>query len=161
MNSQSHSTIKQAIQFLKSGQVDTARSLLITILKENPNSETAWYLLSLLTNDTNRQIYALKRALSIKPGFSEAKDRLNKIIGMDRLISSPPLIKEASEKSKITAPQIKTGEEKLRVTVEAPKPVHDDDLLSQRIFGEPSSSKYTEKVTKSYSVTDRFSLSLS
>ena len=41
-----NSTLRQAANLLKKGEKEDARQLLVTFLKENPNSADAWWLLS-------------------------------------------------------------------------------------------------------------------
>jgi hypothetical protein len=59
--------IKQGAEALRAGKRDEARKLLLTAVKQNPDSESAWgWLYNVAGNDKER-IYCLKQVLRINP----------------------------------------------------------------------------------------------
>ncbi|MCP4139929.1 MAG: tetratricopeptide repeat protein [Chloroflexi bacterium] len=64
---------------MKKNEKEAARQLLISFLKENPNSADAWWLLSYTVNKKEQQIDCLKRALSLNPAHGRAQTRLSSL----------------------------------------------------------------------------------
>jgi hypothetical protein len=67
--------LQQAVKALQAGQPKAAQSLLVPYLKQQPNSDVAWYLLSFAVEDEKRQLECLQRALKINPGNQKAQRR--------------------------------------------------------------------------------------
>ncbi len=68
--------LRQAAQLLQKGRKDEARALLIPFVRQHPNSEYGWLLLSLAVTDRQQQIECLRRTLTINPENARARDRL-------------------------------------------------------------------------------------
>ena len=69
-------TLKQAAALLKKGEKEDARQLLISLLKENPNSADTWWLLSYTVSKKEQQTDCLKRALRLNAEHKRAHARL-------------------------------------------------------------------------------------
>lgn len=69
-------SLKKALDLVRAGKHDQARPILIELLKDHPNVEQAWFLLSYTLPEGNRQIYALQQALMINPDYQRARQRL-------------------------------------------------------------------------------------
>jgi len=65
--------------------------ILIPYIKENPNSEGGWFLLSFAIDGTQEKMECLKRALSINPNNTKAQARLTKIQSGLKLSSTQEL----------------------------------------------------------------------
>jgi hypothetical protein len=72
--------IKQAQEYIRSKQLPKAQRLLVEYIKQNPNSEQAWYVLSTAVDDPRKQIECLQRVLRINPANTEAQTRLMKVM---------------------------------------------------------------------------------
>ncbi len=70
--------LKQAQEFLRTGQVPKAQRLLVDYVRQNPNSEQGWYLLSQAVTDPKRRIDCLQRVLRLNPANVEAQQQLVK-----------------------------------------------------------------------------------
>jgi hypothetical protein len=68
--------IAQAQELIRSKQLPKAQRLLVEYIKQNPNSEQAWYVLSTAVDDPRKQIECLQRVLRINPANTEAQARL-------------------------------------------------------------------------------------
>lgn len=79
MDKETTKSLRQALDLLKSGDVKSARSLLVEFLKTNPENEQAWYMLSFAVSDLQKQIYSLNQVLKINPLHEKARNRLSKI----------------------------------------------------------------------------------
>lgn len=64
--------IKKAIQAIKVGDHQTAKKLLASILKEDPQNEHAWLYLTLCVTDPQQKQECLHRVLSINPNNQHA-----------------------------------------------------------------------------------------
>ena len=91
-------SLEQAIVAIKAGDKATARKLLLAIIKENPNNETAILWLSTTTDDPARKRECFERVLKINPENEVAKRGLDKL---DRADSTTP---QAQAKRKIQVP---------------------------------------------------------
>ena len=69
----------QASEHLQAGRVDQARAGLIEWVRQNPNSEKGWFLLSRVLTDTKQQIDCLQRVLKLNPNNAEARERLTQL----------------------------------------------------------------------------------
>jgi hypothetical protein len=69
----------QAAEHLQAGRIDQARAILIALVRQNPNSEKGWLLLSRTLNDRKQQTDCLERVLAINPNNTEARERLTQL----------------------------------------------------------------------------------
>jgi hypothetical protein len=74
-------SLREALSLLKSGDAKSARSLLVDVLKNDPDNDQAWYMLSFAVPNQERQIYALNQVLRINPWHEKALTRFEKISG--------------------------------------------------------------------------------
>lgn len=70
--------LRMAIQAIRSGKKELGRSLLLQILKQNPENEKAWLWLSSVTEGEHQQ-YCLERVLTINPQNEAARQQLEKL----------------------------------------------------------------------------------
>jgi hypothetical protein len=73
--------LRKALDFLKAGNAAKARPILVRILKEDPEIEQAWYMLSFVVSEYTKQKYAIEQVLRINPNHPKARARLEKISG--------------------------------------------------------------------------------
>lgn len=89
MASNSSEILQQAAEFIRSGQLAEARTLLVGVVKQDPASDLAWYLLSFAVTDKNQQADCLKRALQINSANQAARARLEKLQSTAQAAPSP------------------------------------------------------------------------
>ncbi len=91
MDSQEYQKILQfAADELKSGNILSAREVLIKLVRENPNNAAAWYGLSLAVDDPKMQLDCIHRVLNLNPDFPGAKQRYQELINAsNRKVESP------------------------------------------------------------------------
>lgn len=65
--------LEQAITAAKTGQLDQARTLLSQIVREQPDSETAWLWLAAVLQEKEQRLYALQQVLRINPANKQAQ----------------------------------------------------------------------------------------
>jgi peptide/nickel transport system permease protein len=65
-----------AADLLKSGEFQSAQTLLIATLKTRPDLDLGWFLLSFTFQRTDQKTYALKQALRLNPELEVAHQRL-------------------------------------------------------------------------------------
>jgi hypothetical protein len=68
--------LNQAAQAIKAGDKATARTLIQSYLKNNPQSAPGWYLAANVLEAKDKQIEALQRALAIEPNYEPANTML-------------------------------------------------------------------------------------
>lgn len=68
--------VQRAADLLRAGDKRAARELLIDYLRREPQSASAWYLLSFTLPDVEKQKQSLQRALRVDPDMSRARQRL-------------------------------------------------------------------------------------
>ena len=83
MSSSIPQTLQRAAAYLRAGKPQLARPLLIEVVRQQPNSEEGWLLLSQAVTEQQQKIDCLQRVLRINPGNVEAQARL-------RQLFSPP-----------------------------------------------------------------------
>lgn len=71
--------LKQAVAYIKAGDRRAAVALISGVLKSEKTNVDAWYLLANALTDRAQQIKALENALKIQPGYTRARDMLNKL----------------------------------------------------------------------------------
>lgn len=82
--------IQQGADAFRAGNRDEARKLLLTAVKQNPNSERAWGWLYNVTNNDQERIQCLKQMLRINPKNEKANGLLNQLINFEPPLQSPP-----------------------------------------------------------------------
>jgi pimeloyl-ACP methyl ester carboxylesterase len=87
MDEKTLAELDQAWGYIQAELPDQAQPILIRIVRQNPKSDMAWYMLSFVLSERNQQIYALQRALALNPGNTGAEQRLEQLIAE---IASPP-----------------------------------------------------------------------
>ncbi len=119
--------LKQAQEYIRSKQLPQAQRLLVAYIKQNPNSEQAWYLLSTAVDDPRKQIECLQRVLRFNPANTEAQTRLMKVMSAQSAPSGaaqPPVTSQppTSEPTPFTPPIITPAIEK-PVPISEPQPI--------------------------------------
>jgi peptide/nickel transport system permease protein len=71
--------LEKAYNYYRNGQLSRASQLLVKLIKHDPEHEKAWYLLSYVLKELDRQIYAVQRVLKINPQNQTARNRLRKL----------------------------------------------------------------------------------
>ncbi len=79
MDPTNNPTLKKATQLIQSGEKYQASVLLANFLKEYPNNEHAWHIMSYALVEAEQQIYALKRGIYINPDNRFIRERLQKL----------------------------------------------------------------------------------
>jgi hypothetical protein len=74
-------SLRQAANDIKEGKLKTARATLVELLRDNPEVDQAWYMLSFTVPVLERQVYALEQALKVNPQNDKALARLRKLKG--------------------------------------------------------------------------------
>ena len=65
MNQPPSEILSQAADLLRARKLDEARSLLAGFLRENPNSDAGWWLMSFAVTDRDQKIGCLERVLKL------------------------------------------------------------------------------------------------
>ena len=73
--------IQQAVGAANAGDQAAARQLLMQVLRADPHSARAWYLLSQVVEQKERQIYCLEKTLELQPDLAAAQNRLRALRG--------------------------------------------------------------------------------
>ena len=71
--------LEEAFNLMDSGDKLHARAIVIETLKDNPDLDLAWVLLSYLVDGPDQQRYALSQALRINPDNPKTRDLLSKL----------------------------------------------------------------------------------
>lgn len=82
--------LKKALDYVRSHDAARARPLLVKVLQAEPKNATAWYLLSHVLDDPERQQYALQQALQADPDFERARMRLKDL--RNASLAAKPLV---------------------------------------------------------------------
>jgi len=94
--------LSQAAALLRARDQEAAQVLLADFIKENPDSEKGWWLLSFAVSDPSQQISCLKRVLRLNPNHTKARERLDLLTGEkppptpQKQTSRPPAQKKKS-----------------------------------------------------------------
>lgn len=88
--------LKEAIATVRSGDKQTAKQQLTTLLEENPEQEQGWYLLSLLVDSPQKQSAYLSKTLAINPNHNKAKEQLAALQGFGALAPTSTVRHDAS-----------------------------------------------------------------
>lgn len=81
--------IQQGANAFKAGDKETARKLLITAVKQNPDNERAWGWMYNVCNTDQERIQCLKQMLRINPKNEKANQLLNQLTGFDFPLDAP------------------------------------------------------------------------
>jgi hypothetical protein len=73
--------LKEAIATVRSGDKQTAKQQLTTLLEEHPEQAQGWYLLSLLVDSPQKQSAYLSKTLALNPNHNKAKVQLATLQG--------------------------------------------------------------------------------
>ena len=82
--------IQEAMQRANDGDVQSAQAILANVLRQEPRNARAWYLLSQIVGDRNREIDCLKKVLEIEPNSQQARARLQKLQQTDVQVQPNP-----------------------------------------------------------------------
>jgi hypothetical protein len=74
--------LRKAAAYISSGRNEAAHKILSEYLKDFPDSDLAWLLLSYVIDDSRKQLASVTRALKINPQNTEAKDRLDQLMDL-------------------------------------------------------------------------------
>ena len=105
-------SLEKAYNYYRNGQLSRASQLLVELIKHDPGHEEAWYLLSYVIKDLDRQIYSVQRALEINPLNRAARNRLRKL----RALSEKGEVGETSDSGQIedSPPKVTSRTERIR-----------------------------------------------
>src|SRR5688500_17606145 len=81
MSSSLPDELAQAAALLRAERPGEARALLGELLRREPRSDQAWFLLSLAVDDPRQQRDCLQRALRLNPAHGPARERLAEMDG--------------------------------------------------------------------------------
>lgn len=76
--------LQTAYQLIKDGRKEPAFSLLVSVIKANPDNPEAWYLMGFAVDDPQKRLYAFRQALRINPAHEGAQKQVA------RLLNPPP-----------------------------------------------------------------------
>lgn len=129
MNPEHLTSLKEAADLIKAGKTKPARGLIIEVLREDPNNAQAWYMLSFAVPRVDRQLYALQQTIQLVPDHQKAIERLKKLGG-----DLPDEVRDpGSDLQDQKAAEAESRNSALHETA-----VAEDDLLTQRLFGDTS-----------------------
>ncbi|MEN8240304.1 MAG: hypothetical protein ABFS17_00145 [Chloroflexota bacterium] len=129
MDQETVGQLKQAAGLIKEGKLKSARKILVELLRDHPEVDQAWYMLSFTVPVLDRQIYALEQALKVNPNNDKALTRLLKLQesggAAHQAAQAPP---PKQEQPRPVRPKTRPGG--------ALPTDPSDDLLSKRLLGE-------------------------
>jgi hypothetical protein len=127
MNKEIIKSLKEALAHLRAEENEKARSLLVKILKQEPENDQAWFLLSFSVAEEDRQLHAVEKAILFNPNSKPARTRLALLKGEPK-----PVFEDVEDEAEIEYSD-KKGEvaEKEHIYVDT---AEENDLLSQRLF---------------------------
>ncbi len=98
--------LEQAVAYIRAGDIDKGRQLLIEVLKQNPRDENAWLWMTRCVSDPEQKRYCFEKVLKINPQNQHA------IAGLKRLDhpARPPTLPEAAGKQPVEKKQQDTTE---------------------------------------------------
>ncbi len=94
--------LKQAQDYIRSGDLPRAQRLLVDFVKQNPNSEQGWFLLSQAVADPKRKVDCLQRVLRLNPANAEAQRQLVKAMAAPAAPVTPPATEASPPASAVT-----------------------------------------------------------
>jgi hypothetical protein len=98
--------VKQGIEALRAGKRDEARKLLLTAVKQNPDSESAWgWLYNVAGNDKER-IYCLEQVLRINPNNEKVNQLYKSLLDkQSQLENDQPQVSKQIDQQVLTTSQ--------------------------------------------------------
>ncbi|MEW5868395.1 MAG: YIP1 family protein [Chloroflexota bacterium] len=76
-----HQSLAEAIAHLKAGRKSQAQSILGRLVQQEPSLADGWLWLAACFDDREKQVYCLKKVLSLDPGHEKAQRALAKLHG--------------------------------------------------------------------------------
>ena len=81
MNTEKLSPLQEAARLIRIQEFKDALEILTSHIRQNPELEEAWFLLSFALQDPQRKQECIERVILINPNNTRAKERLAKITG--------------------------------------------------------------------------------
>jgi hypothetical protein len=130
--------LKQALDYVRTGQLHLAQPLVVEYLKQDSKSAEAWYLLSFCVGEQRQQIDCLQRALRIDPSFREAQSRLIDVMtAVPQAPAEPaPEPVEPAEETPALLPE----------TVQSPEPPPEPPAALRELPTEPEMAELREQL---------------
>jgi tetratricopeptide (TPR) repeat protein len=75
--------LQQGVAAYKAGRRDEARNIFIAVVKQSPDSQSAWAWLYDASNNDQERIHCLKQIVRINPNNEKAKQKLDSLMGQD------------------------------------------------------------------------------
>jgi pimeloyl-ACP methyl ester carboxylesterase len=72
-------SLRDAYDLIRAGNKQEAQNILIPLVRGNPNSAEAWYLLGLALDDKQKQLYAFQQVLRIDPTNQHAQHQVARL----------------------------------------------------------------------------------
>jgi len=94
-------TLQRAITAIRSGDKETGRRLLASVIRNDPRSETAWLWMSSAIDSDDHRRYCLERVLQINPDNETARRGLEVL--SQKQVDKPPQPEKQSAPPPITA----------------------------------------------------------
>lgn len=127
MQEQDNQTLARIKKLLETDKRGEARQLLIAYIQEHPQDASAWWTLSRIIGEPQRELECLKRVLALKPDHAEARQRLVAIQSGNaepgKSVSPPPapFVGEQAERTsepsrKAAVPQKTQKKEKKKIS---------------------------------------------
>lgn len=69
--------LRQAAQFIKTGDKTAAQRIIVQVLKADPQNETAWYFVAGMAEDPTKRRQALEKVLAVNPFHEKAQAMLD------------------------------------------------------------------------------------
>lgn len=121
--------LEQGITAYNAGKRDEARNIFITVVKQNPDSESAWGWMYQASNNDQERIHCLKQILRINPKSEKAKQMLDTITGQEfpfetaqKVVSPIIQTHQAKPVRKVTSPIIQTHQNNAIPVAQTKKP---------------------------------------
>jgi hypothetical protein len=101
--------LQQGITAYKAGKIGEARKMFISVVKQSPDSESAWGWMYQISNNDQERIHCLKQILRINPKNEKAKQLLDGLAGNDFPFEMSPKITSSVQEQKYdSSPNIQT-----------------------------------------------------
>jgi hypothetical protein len=72
--------IQKAYELIKAGKLEDAQAILVPIVRTNPNTAEAWYMLGFALTDSEKRLYAFQQVTRIDPSSQLARDQIAKLL---------------------------------------------------------------------------------
>ncbi len=93
----------QAWLLYQDGKSERAMEIVKEVLRNNPRSADAWFVLAKVVGDRDKAIYSLRRALSINPQHLKAQQELRRLLAPQEIHSSHKAL--YTEAESVSSPQ--------------------------------------------------------